>query len=78
MVLYDIFNNFGQVVGAVIAGFLLPLDGASPLAIAVIAAGYLLTAGIFSAATGAGRASFDRGTRANAAGPRGERVARRP
>ncbi|MGI5951290.1 MAG: MFS transporter [Brooklawnia sp.] len=62
MVLYDIINNLGLVIGAVIAAVVLPADGHSLVTLFVLAAGFVLVAGLFWLASRGQSADYDLGT----------------
>lgn len=62
MVAYDIANNLGLAVGALIAGVALPADGASQLALLIFAIWYLLVALLTAALSAPHRTSYERGT----------------
>lgn len=62
MVVYDIFNNLGVVVGAVVGAFVLPADGHSLAVMIGLGVWYGLLAGIFALTSRAWVAAFDRGT----------------
>lgn len=62
MVIYDIINNLGFVVGAVVAAATLPPDGVSSPAMFALAAGYLLLAALFAVLSRGRAASYNRGT----------------
>lgn len=72
MVGYDIANNLGFAVGALIAGALLPADGDSPLTLVVIAGWYLAIALLVTRLSASHRAAYERGTSGFAADPRGD------
>lgn len=63
MVIYDILNNLGIVVGAVIAGFALPPDGATKSAFVLMAAWFVATAIIFAAASAKDPRTYDLGAK---------------
>ncbi|MDK7733820.1 MFS transporter [Propionimicrobium lymphophilum] len=62
MVIYDIFNNLGIVVGALIAGFTLPADGASTASFWAMICWFLVVAAIFTFVSAKSPETYDRGT----------------
>lgn len=62
MVIYDIINNLGIVVGAVLAAATLPANGVSSSAMLALAAWYLLIGVLFALLSRGRAASYNRGT----------------
>ena len=62
MVIYDIVNNLGLVVGAVVAAATLPADGNSWPTLVALAGWYFLLAAVFALLSRGQTASYNRGT----------------
>lgn len=62
MVIYDVINNMGLVVGALVAAATLPTDGVSRSALVAMAGWYVLLAMVFALLSRSDGASYNRGT----------------